>query len=182
MLVVCHWFFFFQNFKVCRNQLCVTVHDSVSLCFVSCLMFWYFVPFLCLLSVLLCLFRLPSCMFVSLCLSVLFPSCFFLCVLPSWSHLSPSVLSPHLFLVPSSVCSVYLSLCSPFALCQFVVCVMSPSSSLSFYSCLWFWISAFFWVWFKRCLFVRTLSDCFICYIVFFGPWINFCLLHSAFC
>ena len=35
-------------------------------------------------------FPLPPCMFVSLCLSVLFPSCFLLCAFPSWSRLSSS--------------------------------------------------------------------------------------------
>ena len=48
----------------------------------------------------------PLCLFpyllalVSLCLSVLFPPCFLLCAFPSLSHLSSSLLSPHLFLVP----------------------------------------------------------------------------------
>ena len=51
-------------------------------------------------------FPLPLCMFVSLCLSVLFPPCFVLCAL----IISPVLfapLSPHLSLVPSSVCRCF---------------------------------------------------------------------------
>ena len=78
---------------------------SCCLCSVSCLLSCVLVssclqrfPLWSLHYVLLC--------FLLSCLSVLFPSCL-LCVFPSLSHLSSSLLSPHLFPVSSSL-SVYL--------------------------------------------------------------------------
>ena len=87
-----------------------------------CLIFSFpcpLVSFKCLLSVLPSS-NLPPCMLVSPCLSVLFPPCFLLCAFPSLSYLSSSLSSP----APHPLISVsmYLSLCSPFTLSQFVVC------------------------------------------------------------
>ena len=119
--------------RICHGSrfLCLCVVSGV-LCFV---------PFVSL-SVLLCAFPsmfsplslpFPPCMFVSLCLSVLFPSCFLPCLS---LIISPVLLPPHSPPVPRSLISVsvYLSLGIQCTLCQFVVgvCVMSPPSSLCF--------------------------------------------------
>ena len=108
------FFFFFFLHDIVMGWSSEIKSASVFLChgswfyvFVLCLV--TYVPFLSLFSVLLCA---PSSVFpsvfsssslhVCLPLSVLFPSCSLLCVCPSLSHLSSSLLSPHLFLVPSS--------------------------------------------------------------------------------
>ena len=96
---------------------------------ILCHMFWYFVPFFCPFSVLLCAlysmfsplpFPLTPCMFVSFCLSILFPTCFFLCLSLIISPVLLPPLSPPV-LRPLISVSVNLSLCSPRSLCQFDV-------------------------------------------------------------
>ena len=128
-------------------------------------------------------FPLPPCMFVSLCVSILFPSCFLLSVFPLLSNLSSFLLSPRLFLVPSSACLCIQALGSH-VLFVSVVCDVSPEVPA------FPWVSpvpplyvldfdfCFFYVWFELCLFVCTLTASFA--TLFFGPWIHFCLLHSA--
>ena len=87
-----------------------------ALCCVLCLMFWYFVPFLCLFSVLLCAlasmfsplsFPFPPCMFVSLC-QYCFLHAFSSVSFPHYSTCPPpsSLLSPLSLPVPRSLISV----------------------------------------------------------------------------
>ena len=164
------------------------VHDSMSLCCVLCLMFWYFVHFLFSLQC------SPLCTFLHILSSDFSPPSLLVCPPLSVSIVSLMLFLPCLSLIISPVLlpplsppvpralisvSVYLSLCSPCTLCQFIVgvWVMSPSRSWCFPLCLqsfWYVLDFDLNFAFLRLHFVC----CFCCYFVFWSldsfhlfPW-----------
>ena len=128
-----------------------------------------------ILCLLIVLYVLTLCPFLSLLSFMLFPSVLFpLCVSLHYLTCPLPPHSPHLFLIPSlSVC--VFSPCSPCSPCQFVFW-HPPRRTLCFLLCpvwyIYYFGFMFFLCWFELCFSV-ALIICVICYFVF-GPWMHF--------